>query len=146
MSDVAKHTTLYECVSAITATGTWSFAKWEAPAAAHFQTLNRTELRRLKGKPCWWRTKFTLSADESLPIWLQTAGLSKGQVYVNGQNLGRYFTARADGRAVGPQTSLLIPRGYCSVEESNQLLIFDENGFDPSKVKLVMADTGDFEG
>ena len=32
------------------------------------------------------------------------AGLSKGQAFINGENLGRYFTATATGKAVGPQT------------------------------------------
>jgi len=66
---------------------------------------------------------------------LSMNGMSKGQVYVNGHHVGRYFTSTAKGKPVGPQTSLLIPAGFLHTGGGNEIAIFDEHGFVPTKVK-----------
>ncbi|MFN8778500.1 MAG: hypothetical protein ACK5ZI_03840, partial [bacterium] len=70
-----------------------------------------------------------------------TTGLSKGQVYVNGKHIGRYFTATQDGKPVGPQTELLIPPVALKAGDGNELVIFDEHGHLPSKTRLVYRAT-----
>ncbi|MHC4769868.1 MAG: hypothetical protein ACYTEI_14330, partial [Planctomycetota bacterium] len=59
---------------------------------------------------------------------------------VNGQNLGRYFTATADGRATGPQQRLYVPESWVKLDEENELLLFDEHGFAPHRVRIVFSD------
>ena len=66
-----------------------------------------------------------------------TSGLSKGQLYVNGKHIGRYFTATADGHDVGPQTDFLIPPSALKAEGVNEIVVFDEHGHLPSRTKLV---------
>ncbi len=133
---VAKVATLYECVDTISAGASWAFAKWEPPAAAAYKPTSRNAARTLRGTPCWWRSSFVVD-DLAAPLRIDTAGLSKGHVFVNGQNLGRYFTATGDGRVVGPQTSLYVPRSWVKPGEHNELLIFDEHGFAPHRTHLV---------
>jgi hypothetical protein len=135
LSDIGRCVKIYECLDAITSGGTWAFAKWEPPNDSRFEQLGRTQARAVRGCPCWWRTTFSVDGD-ARPLWLDTNGLSKGQVYVNGENIGRYFTARADGRPVGPQTRLYLPADMVRWDEENDLLIFDEHGFEPSKLKI----------
>ena len=135
-AQVAKATTIYECVDTISAGASWAFAKWEPPAAAAYQPVSRTAARSLRGTPCWWRSSFIVD-DLPAPIRVATDGLSKGQVFVNGQNLGRYFTATSDGHAVGPQKSFYIPRSWLKPGELNELLIFDEHGFSPHRVSIA---------
>ena len=130
---VARVTTIYECVETISAGASWAFAKWEPPAAAAYQPVSRTAARSLRGTPCWWRSSFIVD-DLPVPVRVDTTGLSKGQLFVNGQNLGRYFTATSDGHAVGPQKSLYVPRSWLKPGEHNELLIFDEHGFAPHRV------------
>ena len=130
VGDVVKHAMLYECVDTLSGAATWAFAKWEPPPAAAFSVPGRTPARGLRGRPCWWRGVFETTAGS--PLHLDTAGLSKGQAYLNGHNLGRYFTARADGRAVGPQTRLYLPAAWLHADAPNELLLFDEHGFHPS--------------
>ena len=87
---------------------------------------------------------FDAPGDEA-PLWLQTKGLSKGQAFVNGHNLGRYFTSTATGKAIGPQTHLLIPPAWLREDGGNELLLFDEHGALPQKVRLVHRETGDLD-
>ncbi len=68
---------------------------------------------------------------------VQTTGLSKGQVYVNGHNLGRYFTATADGRAVGPQQHLYVPASWVNAARDNEIVVFDEHGFSPYRIRIL---------
>jgi beta-galactosidase len=79
--------------------------------------------------------------DDDAPLWLDTKGLSKGQVFVNDQNAGRFFTATGDGKAVGPQTRLYLPGPWLKTG-TNELVIFDEHGFDPSRVRLEHGKQG----
>ncbi|HRP64120.1 MAG TPA: beta galactosidase jelly roll domain-containing protein, partial [Phycisphaerales bacterium] len=101
--------------------------------------------RSLRGLPCWWRTTFPATQATIQPLWLETKGLSKGQVFLNGYNLGRYFSATATGKAVGPQTRLFVPGAYLNAEGENELLIFDEHGCDPSRCKFIASETGDLD-
>lgn len=120
----------FDCVENLTESAQWAFAKWEQPLDAAYKPLKGT----FKG-PTWFRSRFTASATSALHASMQ--GLSKGQLYINGKHMGRYFTATAKGKPVGPQTSLFVPSSVLSSGGSNDILIFDEHGFTPSKVKLT---------
>jgi beta-galactosidase len=139
--DIIKHTTIYECANALTDNASWSFAKWEAPTASSFEDVSQNAASRYKGQPCWWRCTFD-AGELTDPLWFETAGLSKGQAFINGHHLGRYFTSTSTGRAVGPQDRLLIPSSWVNEDRSNELLIFDEHGFSPHRTRLVFNPTG----
>ena len=142
--DVGARTTLYECVEAITASATWSFAKWEPPTAGSFAACTAPQAAKLKGRPAWWRCSFD-SPKHDEPLWFDTTGLSKGQVYLNDRNVGRYFTATATGKAVGPQKRLYLPGEWLAETGANEILIFDEHGFAPQKTKVVVSAAGDLD-
>jgi beta-galactosidase len=139
LEEIMGATTLYECVDTISDPASWAFAKWEPPAAAAYRPESRTSARALRGVPCWWRASF-LVREVPAAMRLDLAGLSKGQAFVNGQNLGRYFTATADGRAAGPQRWLYVPRSWVKVDEENELLLFDEHGFAPHRARIIFSD------
>lgn len=140
---IGRATTLYECVESLTESASWAFAKWEPPMTRAYREPGTA--RSLRGLPCWWRTTFPATGAPSQPLWLETKGLSKGQVFLNGHNLGRYFSATATGKAVGPQTRLFVPGAYLNAEGENELLIFDEHGCDPSRCKFIASETGDMD-
>jgi len=146
LEDIKARTTIYECIEAVTEGAAWSFEKWEAPMPTTFDPVAKAGAKSLRGAPCWWRTRFMLPSGRhaALAAWFDTAGLSKGQAYLNGHNLGRYFTATAGGAAVGPQTKLYIPEPWLKSDQANELLLFDEHGFDPWETKIVFAADGDF--
>ena len=135
---IAKTVTLYECIDVPSDGASWAFAKWEPPPTTSYEAVSRTASRELKGTPCWWRTTF-VAADPVSSLWMDTTGLSKGQAFVNRYNLGRYFTATADGRAVGPQRRLYVPASCVKPEQENELLLFDEHGFAPHRTRLDRA-------
>lgn len=122
----------------------WAFAKWEAPATNRFKDTTAEQAKALRGTPVWWRGAFATPAS-SEPTWFIASGLSKGQLFVNGENVGRYFTATNTGKAVGPQTRLQVPTGLLHEDRPNEVLIFDEHGLAPHKTKIVVGGGGDLD-
>lgn len=147
LEEISKGLTLYEVAETITEGVYWAFAKWEPPQDETFQQVSKTGAKALRRAPCWWRCTFATpgGAQPSLPLWFDTQGLSKGQLFLNGHNVGRYFTATGTGKAVGPQTRLYLPDQWLSEDGPNELLLFDEHGFDPYKTRLVLDAVGDLD-
>jgi len=135
--------TIYECAESLTKDASWSFARWETPADDAYDEYPKTEMKKFRGAPCWWKTTFS-PRDTDLPLWFDTEGLSKGQVFLNGHNLGRYFTATATGRKIGPQTRLYLPECWIEREVENELVVFDEHGCDPAKTRIEYRQEPEF--
>jgi len=142
--EVAKRAKLYECVETISDGARWSFARWEPPIASSYRETSSGDARSLRGVPCWWRTHVEVTPHE-LPRWFDTNGLSKGQVFINGKNLGRYFTATRDGKSVGPQRRLHVPDSLLKINHNNEIVVFDEHGFTPHHTAIVARETGDLD-
>jgi hypothetical protein len=135
LKEIAKATRFHECVENLSSSAEWGYAKWEVPPAAAFDVVSKTGAKSFKGKPCWWRCQVD-GVRRDPPAWIDTSGLSKGQVYLNGHNLGRYFTSTVERRAVGPQSWLYLPEVWLKSSGSNEIVIFDEHGFDPYRAKI----------
>src|SRR5690606_19936777 len=111
---------------------------WEEPAASAFVAVQKKDMSAGRG-PTWWRGAFTADAS-GRGVTLDATGMTKGQIYVNGRHLGRYFVARPGARgmtAVGPQTSYHIPGSWLKPDGPNELVLFDEYGGNPSRCKLA---------
>ncbi|MHB1000607.1 MAG: beta-galactosidase [Armatimonadota bacterium] len=67
------------------------------------------------------------STGDYLPLFVNFSSLSKGQVYLNGRPLGRYWS-------VGPHTHLYIPEPW--VLDDNELIIFEEQDAGADGVRL----------
>lgn len=137
-AELGKAVTFLEGVENLTAKAEWAFAKWQMPGDDAFKKPGK----HVHGDPLWWRCTFTVDDGDGPtppPVFLDCTGLSKGQIYVNGQHVGRYFTATATGKRVPPQHKYLIPRSMLNAGGSNELTIFDEHGLTPSKVRLVVS-------
>jgi hypothetical protein len=81
--------------------------------------------------PTWHRCKFDwagLPADVHAKLKLRLTGMSKGSLWLNGINLGRYWQ-------IGPQEDYKIPLAW--LKDVNELVLFDEEGRLPAKVKLL---------
>lgn len=134
-ADFAGAMEFFDCVANLTEGGQWSFAKWEPPGGDHFA---KAPTGRHPPGPAWFRARFELPGNWRGPLVLDTAGLTKGQAYVNGRHLGRYFTATPRHAAVGPQTTLAVPGALLLPGATNEVLIFDEHGALPTKVRLTL--------
>jgi hypothetical protein len=146
VDNISKALALYEAVETLSEQASWSFAKWEPPIATSFEQPGKSDMKNIRGMPCWWRATFTGPRAATTPMWLDTIGMSKGQAFINGHNLGRYFTATATGKAVGPQTRLYVPDQWIHAGDTNEIMLFDEHGFDASKVRIVLDAKGDLDG
>jgi len=96
----------------------WRFKPWETPRAAG---------PPMSGGPVWWECEIPEPRLPG-PIFLHPAGLSKGQVWLNGRAAGRYWE-------IGPQRTLYLPEPWW--KEHNHLAIFDEHGRNPSDTFLA---------
>lgn len=127
---------LTECKVNLTAKSVWAFSKWEAPAESFFESASKADMSNASG-PTWWRCDIEVPMDRA--VWLELGGLTKGQVYLNGENVGRYFAATHTGDKVPPLHRMALPSAWLA-EGPNDLLIFDEHGGNPSKAKVVIED------
>ena len=55
-------------------------------------------------------------------------GMGKGQIYLNGHNIGRYWQ-------IGPQEDYYLPEPW--LERENVLMIFEEQARKPEQIALV---------
>jgi hypothetical protein len=74
-----------------------------------------------------YKTSFRAPA-HIVPTLVDFSSLGKGQVYLNGTPLGRYW-------AIGPQLGLYIPESW--MREENELVIFEEEGRTPEGVAIT---------
>ena len=130
-TDLKSTVQLYECTANLTEHAQWAFSPWTAPATDSFAPL----AAKLAPLPRWYRTTFNVSST-ALPLFVEPGGLSKGQLFLNGVNVGRYFVATAEGKAVPPQSRYYLPEPWLKIGEPNELVIFDEHGKSPAKVKF----------
>ena len=116
--DFESHVALiaYPIASAL---GDWGFRAWQSPTARDAQLPTA-------GDPAWWSCRFT-RPELPGPFFLVTRGLTKGQAYLNGHALGRYWE-------IGPQHALYVPDSW--LIEDNEMNIFDEGGAKPSDIYL----------
>ncbi len=119
--------------------GDWAFTPLPMPDDKDFTPAPK----RTPAQPCWWRCSFKVSSAE-VPLWLDLNGLSKGQLYLNGHNVGRYWVATATGKKVPPQNRYYLPEAWLRTDGANELLIFDEHGKMPTKARLAYDPLGPF--
>ncbi|GAB2219906.1 hypothetical protein Droror1_Dr00007546 [Drosera rotundifolia] len=127
----------------------------ESPNAASsgewMQTLNVAQ----SNQPLTWYKAYFDAPYGNEPLALDVQGLGKGQVWINGQSIGRYWTLYAKGacnscsyagtyRLPNCQTGCgnptqrwyHVPRSWLK-PTSNLIVIFEELGGDASKIRLV---------
>ncbi|MEO0511526.1 MAG: beta-galactosidase [Planctomycetota bacterium] len=119
----------------------WAFAKWEPPAPTAFTDPSKSMLTSTASCPTWWRSRFELPVEAaSVPVFLDASGLTKGEIFINGRHVCRYFVAERAGASappVGPQTRYLLPRPWLEPGSVNEVMVFDEHGGNPSKASVT---------
>lgn len=130
LAEMSKNTSFFEGKDTLGGKLEWAFAQWETPGPTAYDPLGKS----MPEAPTWFRTEFeTPENDRNVALIL--TGLSKGQFYVNGRHVGRYFVA-SEGKPVPPQHEYLLPRSWLRDDGPNELVLFDEHGGDPRKCEL----------
>ncbi|MEM9064428.1 MAG: beta-galactosidase [Planctomycetota bacterium] len=132
---IADTAVFLECSTCLTESADWAFAKWEAPPPSAFKDPAKVEVQR--GRPAWFRARFATPSGDS-PVRFDPAGLSKGQVYLNGNDLGRYFVADRKGKAISNPGPMVLPRPWLRDGSDNELVVFEESGLSPEGAKLLV--------
>ncbi len=117
---------MHELAESLTSKSAWSYRRWGMPI----------EGGRVVGKglPAWYRTKFRYGGSD-VPLFLRISGAKKGQIYLNGFNIGRFWN-------IGPQEYYYLPEPWLQGE--NELLIFEEQGNTPSGSSLAYRPGGPY--
>ncbi|KAL1567927.1 Beta-galactosidase 3 [Salvia divinorum] len=108
-----------------------------------------------KQQPLTWHKAYFEAPDGDEPLALDMSSMGKGQLWVNGQSLGRYWTAYATGNCNGcnyagsfrptkcqlgcgqpTQRWYHLPRSWLKPTQ-NVLVLFEELGGDPTRITLV---------
>ena len=127
-----KEVRLYQCTANLSSRGRWSFAKWRLPHPDEFGPVPTRKV----GLPGWFECRFKAGTGYG-PLWVEPNGMTKGQIYLNGHNVGRYYVATASGKAVGAQSRYYLPEAWLDPGQDNHLLLFDEGGARPTRCRLV---------
>ncbi len=138
---LARHIRLWRCTANVTDAAQWSFAPWTVPAADAFADHQAPPA----DQPAWWRCTFAVK-HTNVPLWLEPLGMTKGQIYINGHNAGRYFVASPTGKKVTPQERYYLPEPWLHTDRDNELLLFDEHGAKPTKVRFTYDALGPYGG
>jgi hypothetical protein len=133
MEELASNVHFFDAEASITAEAEMSFAKWEQPGPTMYGPAKGAARSHA---PTWWKAPFTTDRADQ-PLYLEPHGMTKGQVYVNGRHLCRYFVASGEGKGVPGQERYFVPASWLKAGEGNELVLFDEHGGNPAKVRLT---------
>lgn len=133
LAALAKSASFHEGVASLSEKAEWSFARWERPDDRLFEPCANSHDG--DGAPIWRRATFSASPGGE-PLGVDLRGLTKGQAFLNGRHLGRYFERTAGGASVGGQRGMWLPASWL-VEGENTLTIFDEHGAPADKCRIA---------
>ncbi len=138
---VLKKIRIEEVVRELGGEDSWAFARWlSADEAADQPGWIAAGDDRGSGValPTWFRCGFTTSEKSLGPsgLMLDLGSMGKGEAFLDGRLLGRYFARTPDGKACGP-TQLPVPRAMIRPGERQVLALFDEDGRPPVGIRLV---------
>ena len=68
--------------------------------------------------PCFYRSTFNVDAPAD--TFIDTSQLTKGQLWINGHTMGRFWN-------IGPQKTLYVPGPWLK-QGTNEIVVFDVNG------------------
>jgi len=123
---IAEKIHLHALLTAVSQDATWGYRPWEKPTPGGPVVG--------KDQPAWYTSQFACQACD-VPLFLHVAGARKGQVFVNGHNVGRFWT-------IGPQEYYYLPA--CWLQEHNEVLLFVEQGHLPRRTRLEYRPLGPY--
>lgn len=128
---------IYEGAECLTEKCDWAYAPWSAPEEDAWERIAKPPAAQRSDTPTWWKCSFKSKPDGHAML-LDAAGLTKGHLFLNGQSLCRYWVASPDGKPLPTQRMYRLPIGRLSDDGDNTLIIFDEHGATPGKIRVVL--------
>ncbi|XP_058090936.1 beta-galactosidase 13-like [Magnolia sinica] len=84
-------------------------------------------------RPLTWYKRYFDCPTGADPVALDLSSMSKGQAWVNGEGIGRYWVSFLSPLGSPSQTMYHIPRSFLK-PTNNLLVIFEETGGDPHRI------------
>ncbi|XP_031095712.1 beta-galactosidase 13-like [Ipomoea triloba] len=97
-----------------------------------------TPLSKKTGPLTWLKTYFDEPEGKN-PVALRMEGMAKGMIWVNGNNLGRYWVSYLSPIGKPTQMEYHIPRAFLKSKD-NLLVILEETGGNPESVEIQTVD------
>ncbi|XP_020572705.1 beta-galactosidase 16-like [Phalaenopsis equestris] len=97
-------------------------ADWKTADSSHNQPL------------VWYMTRFNAPLGNE-PLALNLISMGKGEVWINGQSIGRYWVSFKTAKGVPSQSLYHVPRSFLK-PSGNLLVLFEEMGGNPSAITL----------
>ncbi|KAK7358785.1 hypothetical protein VNO77_00724 [Canavalia gladiata] len=91
----------------------------------------------------WYKTAFDSPKGDD-PIALNLESMGKGEAWVNGQSIGRYWISFHDSKDQPSQTLYHVPRSFLK-DSGNTLVLFEEGGGNPLDISLNTVSTTNVE-
>jgi hypothetical protein len=127
--DVASGTmgnfSLHQLVENLSISAGWESRTWSQPP-------HDSKAAPKRAMPAWYAAPFKRPAADA-PLFVRIGGAEKGQLFLNGVNIGRFWT-------VGPQELYYLPA--CWIKEDNELVVFSETGAVPAKSSVEFRPLG----
>ncbi|PSS30220.1 Beta-galactosidase [Actinidia chinensis var. chinensis] len=82
----------------------------------------------------WYKTTFDAPTGDD-PVALNLSTMSKGEAWVNGQSIGRYWISFHTSKGTPSQALYHVPRSFLK-PSGNLLVLFEEVGGDPLQISL----------
>ncbi|KAK4481313.1 hypothetical protein RD792_012198 [Penstemon davidsonii] len=82
----------------------------------------------------WYKSKFD-APEGSDPVVLNLRSMGKGQAWINGNSIGRYWISFLTSAGTPSQTEYHIPRSFLK-DRDNQLVLFEEETGDPLGISV----------
>nr|CAB3465164.1 unnamed protein product [Digitaria exilis] len=82
----------------------------------------------------WYKTTFPTPAGND-PVTLNLASMGKGEVWINGESIGRYWVSFKAPSGNPSQSLYHIPREFLNPQD-NTLVLFEEMGGDPQQITV----------
>ena len=120
-ANMLQNVSLHVLTQVLSDQGKWGLRPWSS----------EPEPNRLAGAgvPAWYASSFK-HAPQGGSLMLRMGGTKKGQLILNGLDLGRFWAA-------GPQADYYLPE--CHLGPENELLLFCEDGRMPTQAKLQVV-------
>ncbi|XP_057419693.1 beta-galactosidase 6-like isoform X2 [Lotus japonicus] len=91
----------------------------------------------------WYKSVFD-SPDGNDPLTLNLETMGKGEAWVNGESIGRYWISFHDSKDQPSQTLYHVPRSFLK-DSGNVLVLFEEEGGNPLDISLNTVSTTNSE-
>ena len=126
-ASVAEKLKLHSLIESVSEKAKWGYRKWQMPTTGGPIVG--------KDQPAWYAARFKY-APQDRPLFVHVVGARKGQIFLNGRNVGRFWT-------IGPQQHYYLPE--CWLAEENTLLFFVEQGDLPRRTRLEFRPLGPYQ-